>query len=89
MAGLAVAAGLLNIKKILSTKPIEKTAPSGGASVPSAPTAPSFNLVQGTGSNQIADSVNKGNQPIKAFVVSSNVTSAQALDRNIVDNSKL
>lgn len=89
MAGLAVVAGLANIKKILSTKPIEKTAPSGGASIPSATVAPSFNLVQGTGSNQIADSVNRGTQPVKAFVVSGDVTSAQSLDRNIVDNSKL
>ncbi len=89
MAGLAVVAGLANIKKILSTKPIEKNAPGGGASVPTTPTAPSFNLVQGTGANQIADSVSKGSQPVKAFVVSGNVTSAQSLDRNIIDNSKL
>jgi hypothetical protein len=89
MAGLAVAAGLANIKKILSTKPIETGAPSGGASVPTAPTAPSFNLVQGTGANQIAESIGGQNQPLRAYVVSSNVTDAQAMDRNIVENSTL
>lgn len=89
MAGLAVVAGLANIKKILATKPIEKSAPSGGASVPATPTPPSFNLVQGTGANQIAQSIGQGNQPIQAYVVSSNVTNAQSLDRNIVENSTL
>lgn len=88
MAGLAVVAGLANIKKILSTKPIEKSAP-GGAAVPAAPQAPSFNLVQGTGANQIAEAVGSQNQPVQAFVVSSNVTSAQSMDRNIVENSTL
>jgi len=89
MAGLAVVAGLANIKKILSTKPIEKGAPSGGASAPAPPPTPSFNLVQGTGANQIAQSIGNQNQPIQAFVVSSNVTSGQELDRNIIQNSTL
>lgn len=91
MAGLAVAAGLANIKKILATKPIEKGAPSaaGAAGGGGAPQAPSFNLVQGTGSNQIAQSINTQQQPVQAFVVSSNVTTAQSMDRNIVENSSL
>ena len=55
----------------------------GGAS------APSFNLVQGTGTNQIAETLGQQQQPIEAFVVSGNVTTAQSLDRNIVDNASL
>ena len=89
-AGLAVVAGLTNIKKILATKPIETSAPggSGGGGGGRAPAAPSFNLVQGTASNQIADSLQSQNAPVKAFVVSSDVTTSQELDRNIVrDNS--
>ena len=82
MAGVAVASGLANVKKILATKPIETGTGGGGASVPAAPPAPSFNLVQGTGSNQIAESLATERQPIQAFVVSSNVTSQQELDRN-------
>ena len=88
-AGIAVAAGLANIKKILATKPIEKGAPSGAASGGGAavPQAPAFNLVEGSGTNQIAESIGGQNKPLQAFVVSSEVTTAQGLDRNIVDNS--
>lgn len=57
----------------------------GGGSMPS---APSFNLVQGTGSNQIASSINT-QQPIEAFVVSKNVSTGQELDRNIIKSASL
>ncbi len=57
----------------------------GGASMPS---APSFNLVQGTGSNQVAQSINT-QQPIEAFVVSKNVSTGQELDRNIIKSASL
>ena len=86
-AGLVVASGLANVKKILSTKPVEKSAGGANASTPAAPTAPSFNLVQGTGSNQIAESLTTEKQPIQAYVVASNVTSAQELDRNSVSEA--
>lgn len=83
--------GLMNVKKILATKPVEKTAPNislgaGGG----APAVPSFNLVEGSADNQIANSLNDQNQqPIKAFVVTSDVTSGQEMDRNIIENSSL
>jgi hypothetical protein len=80
-------AGFINVKKILSTKPVTTSA-SGGSGT-GAPPAPSFNLVQGTGSNQIADSIQGGNQPIKAYVVSSDVSSSQEMDRNIESNATL
>lgn len=57
----------------------------GGGSMPS---APSFNLVQGTSSNQIASSINT-QQPIEAFVVSKNVSTGQELDRNIIKSASL
>lgn len=89
-AGAVIAAGLANVKKILATKPVEKGTPSAsGSAGASAPAAPSFNLVQGTGANQIAQSINTQQQPVQAFVVSSNVTTAQSMDRNIVENSSL
>ena len=64
---------------------------SGGASM-SAPSmtsaAPSFNVVGTSGVNQIAQTV--GNQqPVRAFVVSQDVTTQQALDRNIVKSASL
>lgn len=84
-------AGLLNVKKILSTKPIETG--SGGGAISgggaAAPAAPSFNLVQGTGSNQIAESLATERQPLQAYVVASNVTSAQELDRNAINEASI
>ena len=62
---------------------------SGINSATSAPTPPSFNLVQGTGSNQIAQGLNNQQQPIQAYVVSSNVTTAQSLDRKIIAGASL
>ena len=61
---------------------------SGGDSAPPRAAAPSFNLVQGTGSNQIAEGIQE-QDPVQAFVVSSDVTSSQELDRNITENASL
>jgi len=79
--------GAINVKKILATKPVSTTAPSGGAGG-RAPAPPSFNLVQGTASNQINDSL-QTREPVQAIVVSKNVTSAQEADRNSENNSTL
>lgn len=59
----------------------------GGGGV--APSAPSFNLVGGTGTNQIAQSLAMQNKPIQAFVVGSAVTNQQELDRRAVSNATL
>lgn len=93
-AGLAGAFSALQIKKILST---DATGKSGGGATTSGgvgggasqPSAPSFNLVQGTGTNQIAESIGNQNRPIQAYVVSGSVTSAQELDRNIIESSTI
>jgi len=61
---------------------------TGGPGGGSMPSAPSFNLVQGTNSNQIAQSINT-QQPIEAFVVSKNVSTSQELDRNIIKSASL
>ena len=50
--------------------------------------APEFNIVGTSGANQIADVVSS-QAPIKAFVVANDVTTAQALDRNIVESATL
>jgi hypothetical protein len=86
-AGLAGAFSALQIKKILATDPSKGggSVSGGGSGGGQAPQAPSFNLVGGTGINQIAQGLGQQNQPIQAYVVSGNVTSAQALDRNIVN----
>jgi len=90
-AGLAGAFALLQIKKIASTDPTGKSGggSAGGGGGASAPPAPSFNLVQGTGANQIAQGLAGQRQPIQAYVVSGSVTSAQQLERNIVRDASL
>jgi hypothetical protein len=85
----AQAAGI--ISAISSATSSAKAGAVGGGgsigSVGSAPqqaaSAPSFNLVEGTDSNQISQSINQGNQtPTQAFVVGSAITTQQELDRN-------
>jgi len=50
--------------------------------------APEFNIVGTSGANQIADVV-ASQAPVKAYVVANDVTTAQALDRNIVESATL
>lgn len=50
-------------------------------------TAPAFNLVEGTESNAIQDSITNQDTAIKAIVVSGDVTTAQSADRNAIDSS--
>ena len=93
-AGIAVASGIANVKKILSVKTPNG---GGGGSIPSAgvtgqapniPSAPQFNVVGNTGVNQIAETLGS-QQPVQAYVVANNVTTAQSLDRNIISNASL
>jgi len=92
-AAIAVAAGIANIAKISKTK-FEGgggAAAGGGVSVPSSGgagsvTTPEFNIVGGNTANQLAG---LGQQPVQAYVVSNEVTTAQSLDRNRVQNATL
>jgi len=89
-AGLAGAAGAVQVAKISKTQFEGGGTPStgGGVTTPTAPTmsAPQFNVVGQSGVNQLA-SLNQ--QPIQAYVVSGQVTSQQALDRNRLANATL
>ena len=90
-AGIATAGGLVAVKKIMSTQfqgtaiPSDGGGGGGGATVPTM-SAPQFNVVGQSGVNQLA-SLNQ--QPIQAYVVSGQVTSQQALDRNRLANATL
>jgi len=88
-AGLAGAAGAVQVAKIAKTQ-FEGGSSSGAGSVggATAPTmsAPQFNVVGQSGVNQLA-SLNQ--QPVQAYVVSGQVTSQQALDRNRLANATL
>jgi hypothetical protein len=51
---------------------------------------PAFNVVGASNTNQLADAIGgQSQQPIKAFVVSNDVTSAQSMDRNIVSGASI
>ena len=89
-AGMAVAGGLVRVAKIASQKfegggSASGGGGGGGATVPTM-SAPQFNVVGQSGVNQLA-SLNQ--QPIQAYVVSGQVTSQQALDRNRLANATL
>jgi hypothetical protein len=88
-AAAVVAAGLANISKIASTKFDEGAGGGGGGGgAPSVPNvqAANFNVVGAGGANQLAQ---LSSNPIKAYVVSGEVSSAQSLDRNIVKNATI
>ena len=96
-AGISGAMGLMNVQKIIST-PIPSASGRGNiggggstpsmASIPSAP--PSFNVVGTSGTNQLADAIGgQEQQPVQAFVVASDVSTAQELDRNIIEGASI
>ena len=63
---------------------------SGGAPAMGGSAAPQFNVVGQGGANQIAESMaNRDSQPVRAFVVGSDVTTQQGLNRGIVQNATL
>lgn len=89
-----IATGFKAIKAITAVK-VPNGGGGGAAPTPIgvsggsvATSAPSFNVVGTSGQNQIAQSL--GSQaPVKAYVVSNDVTTAQSLDRNIVQTATL
>ena len=86
-AGLAAAFAATNIAAIGQQKfegggPGPDVSEGGGGGVQ----APSFNVVGDSGVNQLAE---LQQQPAQAYVVSGEVTTAQALDRNRVQNATL
>jgi len=86
----AIAMGLMNIKKIKESQFEGGTEPSatggGGGGVGGAVQAPQFNVVGNNGMNQLAQLQQK---PVQAYVVSSEMTSAQALERNRINNATI
>lgn len=90
-AGIATAAGLANVAAIAAQRfqSPSKQSPSGGGGGGGAvggtsPTqAPQFNVVGQSGFNQIATALGD-QQPVQAYVVAQDVTTAQELDNNII-----
>jgi hypothetical protein len=89
--GIGIAANIAATAKALQAVGGGGAASGGGSSVggsPTPPPAPQFNVVGNTGVNQLAQTL--GNQqPVQAYVVANQVTTQQALDRNIVSNASI
>jgi len=97
-AGLAGAFSAMQIKKILSTKADGQgatpnptpSAGGGGAAAPTASIPPAFNVVGQGETSQLADAIGgQEQQPVQAYVVSNDVTTAQGLERNIVEGATI
>jgi hypothetical protein len=95
-AGIATAAGLTRVAAIAKTK---FKGGGGGASggggggatgsvsLPSESTPANFNIVGNSNTNQLMEGLQ--NNPVKTYVVSGDVTSAQSLDRNQIKTATL
>ena len=87
-----LATGFAAVKSIKSVKPNgggggTPSLPGGGGS---APTPPAFNVVGASGESQLADAIGgQTQQPARAYVVSNDVTTAQELDRNIIEGASI
>jgi len=83
--------GFVQVKNILKTQvPSPKGGSGGGAAAAPSIQPPDFNIVGQSASNQLASAVQgQFNQPVKAYVVSKDVSTAQEMDRNIVGTASL
>ena len=93
-----VASGFANVKQITSTKEPLPPAFAGGSvggSSLSSPTLnasipPAFNVVGQSDTNQLADAIGgQSKTPQRAYVVASDVTTGQEMDRNIVRGASI
>lgn len=91
----AIAQGIGIIRSV--KKAVSKTKVPIGAATAEVPqvnsgssTPPAFNVVGASGANQLATAIaGQQEQPVKAFVVSGDVSTAQELDRNIVQGAAI
>jgi len=86
------AIGFKSVKDILKTTPSNAkggTNPASGAGG-GAPIPPAFNIVGSSGETQLADAIGGQTQrPSRAYVVSNDVTTAQEMDRNIIEGASI
>lgn len=95
-AGLSIASTVASAAKSISKiKSSDSSASTMTANVPQAAgggaaAPPSFNIVGQSSTDQLTEAITGQNQePVKAYVVSNDVTTAQSLDRNIVQGATI
>ena len=83
LAGAFATAQVAAIARSQYESPSESISTGGGGGAPTAPSAsPQFNVVGQSGFNQLAESISQQNkQPTRAYVVGSDVTTSQELER--------
>ena len=85
--------GLKTVKQITSVKvPVSGGGGAAGASNPSGGISqpPAFNVVGASSTNQLADAIgSQSKEPVKAYVVANDVSTAQSMDRNIVEGASI
>ena len=96
-AGISIATNIAATAKGLSGLKAGGSAPSpspnpspngGGGGSSSIP--PAFNVVGSSETNQLASVIGgQSQQPVQAFVVSNDVSTAQEMDRNIIDGASI
>ena len=95
VAATTAAAGAAQIATIAKTKFDSSGGGASGGSSISVPSgggssAPTFNVVGNTGTNQLAETLGQLNkEPVKAYVTSGDMTTAQSLDRNKIESATL
>lgn len=90
----AALAGAVAAKNIAAIKSVDSSGKGGGSSPTTTSGAasqpPSFNIVGATETSQLAEAVaGQENQPVQAYVVANDVTTAQSLENNIVEGATL
>jgi len=91
-AGAILTSGMQNVQKIVSVK-VPSVGGKGGGSAGGgggASQPPSFNIVGASDTNQLADAIGaQEQQPVQAYVVANDVTTAQSLQNNIVEGATI
>jgi len=84
-------AGFAQVKNILSTNsPNSSRGSSSGGIGSTTVQAPDFNIIGSSGTNQLAEAIGSTEkQDIRAYVVTSDITTKQALTRNIRESSEI
>ena len=88
------AIGFKSVKSIMATNPSSgggaASNPAAGASQSAPPQPPAFNIVGSSETNQLADAIGSQKaQPVKAFVVAGDVSTAQEMDRNVIQDASI
>jgi len=91
-AGITAAQGFMQVKNILKTKSPKTSGGGASGAAASATTVqpPAFNIIGSSGVNQLSDAIaGQSDRPVRTYVVASDISTAQELDRNIIESASL